>query len=118
MMLTDNVSQGPGRFDIFDDFVTVLGMSLDQGEFQIIQHRRFAKNLRRDGNFPDIMDGSGHPNRFDFFTGEIHFRSDGPGQIGNPSLMTRHVRILRFRCGSQNIDGDFDGLTQAFQRFS
>ena len=34
-------------------------MDLDQAEFDLTEFRRFAEDLRRDGDLADVMDGGG-----------------------------------------------------------
>ena len=69
MVLEDNPGRRALKFNIFQHAISRFRVSHDQTEFYIRQLGRLTQDIGRDGNFPQIMDGTGDADGLDLFLG-------------------------------------------------
>ena len=105
MMLPHDPRHRPGKLDVLQDIIPRLRMRLDQAELHLRQLRRFAQDLRRQRDLPDVVEERRHPDSVEILIRKPHLHRDRPRQIRNPPLMAGGIGILRF-----------DGQGQRFER--
>mgnify|MGYP000615065768 CR=1 FL=1 len=71
-------------------------MRLDHFSFDFGQFYRLTENFGRQRNFTDIMNRSRNINPFNRIGRQVDFFSNSMGQLGDPVLVARGVRVPHF----------------------
>ena len=102
-MLPDDPRHRPGKVDVLQDIIPRLGVRLDLVELRFGELRRFVQDLRRQEEFPDIVNDARHPDSVDRLFRKPHLHRDRPRQVRDALLMARRVGILHFHRARQDL---------------
>ncbi len=117
MMLQHDPGDRPGENDVLENIIPRLGMCSDNFHLNITQLRWFGENLGGDGYFPQIVNGTGHPQAVEPVLLQVQLPGDGVSKIRHPPLMPRRIGISRFHRHRHGMDRGFQRLPQLVQAF-
>jgi hypothetical protein len=89
VVLPHRIGNRPGKFDALENFVTLLGVGFDDGEFGGSEARRFGQDYRGYGKFSNVMHAAGDTQSGHLMLGQSEFGTNGCRQFAHPPLIDR-----------------------------
>jgi len=116
VVLIDNFRNRVFVLDAFQNFVTFLGMLLQDVIFVIGDLARPAEELRGHVDFSDIVEHTRRMHGADTFIAEIHFGGDRLGQAGYPLLVACGIGVPDFHGRGKRAGGFIQNAPQRDSR--
>ena len=110
VMLKNNGGYRPREPDVLESFVAGLRMLLDQQIFVLIQFAGAAHDFSGNVDLADIVDQGSEFEAADSVFTQAHFAGDRNGQMADPLLVTRSIRVAHFNGAGDDSDEILQGL--------
>src|SRR6056297_1310300 len=104
VVLPDNFRDGPVELDVLEDLEALLGVRAHDVHFHVGQPPRLGKNFRRDGDLADVVYATDDLQALAGHVVQSQFAPDRGGQVADPDLVARGVRIAQVYHVGDGID--------------